>query len=384
MTSVHKAEQAKYPNLPEGANLEHPAKVLGLLSCAPDEDYRGLLQTLSGSLPAPVVGGTSLANPFETGADPFTTNLAFLGRKNIRHSISLSPPLVDRSGPQLMASMYNDCLQKLGEEPKLFFVFAPILPNLYLDDFANELFRLAGDVPVFGGMVSDGPEADLQAVFADGYYHRDRMLLVGLAGDIQPVFGVDCRVTTVSDHTPVVTAATGNMVRRVNNMRFIDYLRKIGLDAESLDEFPLSVRRRNPDTPPDAIPMVDALVRIDHESGAGILSSDVPEGSTLGIVILTRDNIVQSTNSAIDKLLAGMDAAAKSGYQFEMVFAVSCIARYYMMSAGEHIEAEILAERLPRELSKFGFFGFREVCPITAGGKCENRIWGQTLTLCAF
>ena len=384
MTSVHKAAQTPYPDLPQGVSGEHSAKALGLLSCAPDADYRGLLQALNSSLPIPVVGGTSLANPFEIDSDPFTTNLAFLNKKNIRHAISLSPPLTDGGKPHHVASMYADCLQKLGETPKLFLVFSPILPNLYLDNLTDELFRLAGGVPIFGGMVSDGPEGDSQAVFADGYYHRDRILLIGLAGDIQPVFGVDSHITGMSDYFPIVTAATGNAIERVDNMSFLSYLQKNGLDADSLEDFPLSVRRRPPGMPKNAIPLVDALVRIDHDTGAGILSSNVSKGDAISLVVLTKDNIVQSTTSAVEKLLAGMEAAAKTGYEFEMVFAVSCIARYYIMSGSEHVEAKILAEKLPDELSKFGFFAFRELCPTWDGEKFANQVFGVSLALCAF
>lgn len=370
---------------PRPDNRHDPsAGVMGFLSCAPDAEYRTMLADLRSGAPLPVVGGTSLANPFDASGAPFVSNLAFFGKNNVRHSISVSPPLAPGGARRQIAALYRDSLEQLRQPPKVFLALFPILPDLFMDDYLEELFLLTGDVPVFGGMVSDDPGAGPGAVFAGDAVFGDRLVLVGFSGEVTPVFGCGCRMTALSGHTPLVTKAEGNVVMRVDDMSFADFIGGLGFDAAVFEESPLYILIRDAASGDGETDMVNAVVKIDPRTGNGTLSSNIAVGSRIGMGILTGDDIRLSTATAIQQLSRGMKDAEASGAAFTMVLAVSCVARYYTMSAGGRIEADLLNAGLPPNLGRFGFFASREVAPIRGRNKkSENRVIGQSIILCA-
>ena len=51
------------------------------------------------------------------------------------------------------------------------------------------------------------------------------------------------------------------------------------------------------------------------------------------------------------------------GYKYSMIFAVSCVGRYYVMASKNTLEVEALRGEFPKELSMSGFYSFGELCP---------------------
>lgn len=371
-----------FPALLDGGD---PASAFGLLACSPDTEYESLLARLAKTAPFPIVGGTISASPFDTIDNPFMESLSAVAKKGMRHAISLSDPIDQTRAGEQMERLYADCLRRLGCAPAMFLLFTPIFPNLFVDSFLNELYRLAGSVPVFGGMMSDDFHSDRSAVFADGAPHRDRVLLIGLGGEIRPVFGIGRKITVLSDYSPAITEARGNVILRVDDVPFTEYMAKLGFGPDALSDFPITVRLRQPDAAPDALPDVHALVAMDPASGSGVLDALVKPDSIISLGFLSKQDIVDSTAMCLDELERGMRREEADGYAFSTVMAVSCIARYYTMFGQGNVEAEMLAGRLPRELERFGFFGFTEFCPAPgADGVTVNGRHGQTLGMCAF
>lgn len=368
-----------------GSRPDIAAGILGFFACAPDADHHRLYADLERRLAFPLVGGTSIGNPFAAlSGTAFTSNLAFLAKRNVRFGVGVSRPLTADGGGEQMAALYRDTVDKLALPPKLLVAILPVLPDMFMDAHLEALFSLAGDTPVFGGMVSGEPGMNTGEVLADGGRHRDRMVLVGFAGDVRPVFGSGCKMTVIGEHSPLVTEARGNVLLRVDDMPFSVYMRGLGIDPASLPVLPLFILIRAPGCPEGSMDQVNAVVKVDAASGAGILSSRIPVGARFSVGILTKENIRESTNLALDDLRRGMDRERKRGADFNMVLAISCATRYYTMSAGDFIEADLLDRRLPPDIARFGYYASREVCPVPdAAGKPTNRIIGQSIILCA-
>lgn len=362
----------------EALKLENNRDAIGFVSASPDTDYRETVKTLKASIPVAIVGGTSLGDPFDASGEPFGTSVAFVGKKGVKSAVAVSRPTGDADCAELIDDLHKRCVEKLGVEPKLFLVFMPITTNLFADNFIDALFAAAGDVPVFGGMVSDDFKADRFAVFADGECHNDRIVLVALGGDVRPVFAVGQELTIPSDYAPVITEAEGNVVRRVDDMPFADYLKKFNIDASALEEFPITARMSNPNAPKDDRAVVTALVKLETD-GSGVFSTIVNNGDTIGLGYLNRENIENSTRTCLEQLTAGMAEKKAEGYRFDIILAFSCIGRYYAIANDNHIEADAMEAALPEDVSKFGMFAYAEICPAP-----KNTRHGQSLVMCAF
>lgn len=362
----------------------NPKNALGVFTATPDSDYEDALEQAARRLPFPIIGGTVLANPFETSDVPFMESLDVLAKEGLRHAIALSDVVDEDRAEEQMRRVYRDCMEGLGGEAKLFLLMAPIFPNMNIDPFLTALLRHIGDIPVFGGMMSNDFRSERSAVFHGGKAYRDRLVLVGLGGDFAPVFGMSRRITVLSDYAPIVTEVRDNIIIRVDDMPFTGYMKKLGFGPEALADFPITVRVRHPGEGLDGLPDIRALVAMDEESGTGTLDSAVRPGCSIALGFLTRRDILDSTTECLDQLLAAMRSEEESGRRFSSVIAVSCLSRYYTMFGHGNIEAAQLRNRLPAGMTRLGFFGFGEFCPSPSGdGRILNGKHGQSLGLCA-
>ncbi len=364
-------------------HLDNPEAAIALVACSPDSDYTELVANLSGSLHVPVAGLTSVGIPFDIEDDAFGTHVTLLGKKNTKRSIAVSDVLDHTRSREVMTDLHKRCIDGLDGDPKLYLLFMPILPNLFADDFFDQLFPLLGGVPVVGGMASDDFRSERTAAFGNDGAYRDRMVLVALSGDIRPAFGVGCEITNPSSYSPVVTEADGNIVRRVDDMVFAEYMDKLGFGADAITDFPLSIRIRLSGMDDDDYPLISSIAAR-NDDGSGTLSSNIEVGSTISVGYINQANIISSTQSAVDRLKASMIDIEKDGYRFDTLFVVSCVARYYTMLEQPNVEAQILDKEMTPDLAGFGFYAFREVGPVPGkDGKLVNQRHGQSLVLCA-
>ncbi len=364
-----------------------PRSGFTLFACPPDGEYAKFLTELQCATGTTLIGGTTIASPFHSADDTLTLELSCIDKPGLLHSLALSEPVTTATNCEDMRRLFTTCLNGLPVQPKMFFLILPIVPNLFIDNFIGALFDLAGDVPIFGGMVADEFNQGTGMVFLDNQAYRDRMILVALGGTIEPVFAAGYEITTPTAYSPVVSIATDNIVHLVDDISIGEYLEKVGFDpagiAAALEDWPLPVWIRHPDGLPNSAARVNSLVKI-LPDGSGVFSSSVPVGSSIRIAFLTRANIANSANTAVKSLLAAMREKERKGYTFTRILAVSSIARYYVMSGGEQIEADILARHLPQDIGKFGAYALSEICPMSNDpGHTDSRRHIQTLALCA-
>lgn len=356
---------------------------LGLLACAPDSDYEVLVKDLNnGSVP--FIGGTSLADPFVVADVPFGTTKTCIARRHIRCAVELSSPLTQEFDEKQVGLLYRKCMEKLDDSPKLLLVILPVLTNVFIDSILDALFELAGDAPVFGGLVSDDFSFASAAVFADCQPHRDRMVLAAFAGDVRPKTAVSFRVATPAMYSPRISRSKGSVIERVDGMTFCEYLGKVGYTAEELTDMPLSISMRFPETEPPFHTEINSLLRLDPATGSGFFIRNAPEGAVISVCHLGENDVRLSTSACLTELLAAMAEEEGTGYAFSTVLGASCVSRYYAMLGGTRTEAELMAAGLPSHLNTFGFYSFGEVCPVRDGkGVAVNRSHGHALALCA-
>ena len=367
-------------------NLEDNRQAFGFVAASPDTNFRENMKALKEQIPLPMVGGTSLGNPFDTLRNPFGTSLAFLGKKGVKSAVVLSNPVGAGDSAELAEDLHRRAVEKLGVQPKLFIIFMPIVANLFADHIIGALYKAAGDVPVFGGMVSDDFNSDRSAVFCDGECHPDRIALVALGGDINPVFAKARELTFPSDYSPLITEAEGNVIRRVDGIPFGEYLKKFNIDASALEDFPISLRARNPNAIEDDDHMaIINLVKLEEDQ-SGVFGSNVTVGDSITLCYLARENIENSTKHCLEQLRERMAEKEREGYRFDMILAVSCVARYYVIiRTPGNFEAEALKAGIPEGIDAFGIFAFAEYGPVPdQDGGLKNAKHSQTLVMCAF
>ena len=390
MTTVSRSFKAETiaDDLARGLALPSLSKALGLLSCSPETDCRQMISLLQDALPFPVVGGTTWALPFESPDDDLSASLTVIDRENLNFAISVSPVLNQKVGLRQMAQLYRDCETELGERPKLLLAMMPMTSKLMADQYMPFLFEAAEGIPVFGGMVSDDYHSGRATVLVEGGAFSDRMVLVGLGGDIAPVFAARCELNVLSEYMPTVTEAEGYVVRRVDDMSFCDYVARQGFDPTREDltaDWPLSLEVRGRHVPIAGLTDVCDLVALNPAEGSGTLAGIVPVGSGIRMGVLSKSDIMKTTEGCLADILAQIKNERAAGHRYSVLFCLPCVARYFAMVGDDNQEGERIRSACPDDLGLFGYYGFNEISPVRLpGGGQENRIMNYSIIMCAF
>ncbi|MDL2253403.1 hypothetical protein LJC49_04930 [Ruminococcaceae bacterium OttesenSCG-928-I18] len=379
-------------DLLEGCQGNFGKNALGFLCCDARVDGRQLNRLVSQALPFPVVGGTSLIMPLTQNPEELSATLILFEKEGLSVSVSLTDPLDEDNHAAQVKQLYEDCLAGLPEAPKLLLPYIPLVPGMTADLFVNALFHLAGNTPVFGGMTTNDLDAEPAFIFAGGEAYEDRMLLVGLSGPIEPAFAMDAQLTLVGEHAPRVEASALNVVERVDGMPFCDYLRSIGITPEdringidALVQYgPLPAQLKNKLPDDFGVPEIRCISYTDVEKGVAAFSSEMPPGTRFNLGLILREDVKTSAKRSVDTLKKQMETGLEKGYEYSLLLAVPCVARYFAMVGGDNVETKLLLENLPKQLSVSAYYGFYEIAPVCDGqGVLHNRSNNASIVLCA-
>jgi Uncharacterized conserved protein len=358
---------------------------VGFLSCSADAAYRDLISKLDRDLPFPIVGGTTWAFPAATQDEDLTATLTVFYQNDFKRAICLSPLLDENISHDQMTGLYQKCRDQLGTAPKLLLVFMPLLENSGADLYLGPLFEAAGETPVFGGMVSDDLGSDRAAVLAEGQAWPDRLVLVALGGDIDPIISINCQLTIFSDHRPTVTEARGPVVRRVDGRPFADYARRLNINPDSWDlmsDWPLSVQIWGGLSEVDGHPEVADLIRIDPAEG-GFFARDIPEGSRICLSGLTKNNVIDSALTCLEDITDKIRQKKAEGREISLLLVIPCLSRYYAMVGDDRWVDGLIKSKLPEHLNVFSFYSYNEIGPsIDRQGRLFNRTHSGSVIVC--
>jgi hypothetical protein len=375
-------------------NLKFARNGFGLMFCDSDVDHAKFASELSRKLGVPIVGYSATAMFCDgEGLCDTAAILTTVTSDDVNFSIATSEPLNGNNIAEQIASTYDRAKASLDGEPKLVMAFPPYLLGIMLDIYPRELERVSGGLPIFGGLPAHDDMQGRTAVYCGDSAASDRMTLLLMSGNIKPVMTVKNSLGALANLKRTVTESKGSVVYKVGDDSFVEFLRRFGLDVEKLanpDEktisfttYPLLIENTGGENP-DGIPVVRTLHGVDLEAGTGTAIGEVPQGSVISVGILQPKDIEKSSYDSIKDLAEKMAAGKAEGYEYSTVFAISCVARYYVMANKNTLEADILRKELPQGLSMSGYYSFGEICPTSVrSGKAMNAAHNESLVLLA-
>jgi hypothetical protein len=387
--------QAGISELAEGAlrDTETGKNGFGLLLCDSDADHKTLAAGLKQKLGIPIVGFS--ATSMFCGKDGLCDSAAILTAvtsDDVRFSSAVSEPLTADNIAGQTESAYNRAKAALGCDPALIMAFPPYIPGMMIDIYPRELGRASGGIPVFGGLPSHDEIHGKTAVYCGDTAYDDRMALLLMSGAVKPVMTVKNFLGSLANFKRTVTKAEGNEIYTVGDDTLVQFMERFGLDvtkfANSREKatffisYPLLVEHAG-NANADGIPVVRTLHKVDIETGSGTAIGEVPQGSVISVGILQKNDIWISTQNGVKDLLDKMKVNEDKGYKYSLVFAVSCVARHYVMAGDDRLEFEALRKGLPRDISLSGFYSFGEICPTSIRGAANNAAHNESLALLA-
>jgi hypothetical protein len=374
-------------------NIKMGKNSFGLLLCDSDADHGVLAAGLRQKLGIPVVGfSATFMFSGRGGLCDSAAILTTVTSDDVYFSIAVSEPLTPDNITEQIESAYNRAKAALDGDPALIMAFPPYILGIMIDIYPRELNRVSGGIPVFGGLPSHDEIHGKTAVYCGDAVSGDRMALLLMSGAVKPVMSVKNFLGSLTNLKRTVTRSEGNEIRMVGDDTFLRFLERFGLDVAKFansgekttffTSYPLLVEHAGTSNM-DGIPVVRTLHKVDLETGSGTAVGEVPQGSVISVGILQKSDIGISARDGLSDLADKMKQNEDGGYKYSMVFAVSCVARYYVMAGDETLETEALREGLPPDISLSGFYSFGEICPTSIRGRANNAAHNESLVLLA-
>jgi len=365
---------------------------VGLLFCYSDMDSDVLAEKLSEKAGFDVIGCTCIANmENRDGFHNIAATFLVMTADDCEFAVAQTEKIQPGSVHQLMEKAYGEACAKLTDEPKLIFGLPPYILEIMLDEYTNGFNAIAPGVPVVGGLPSYNANGDRNLVFCNGQASDDRMVMLVISGNINPVFSVQNVASMDASRKRKVTKAVNNVIYEVGGQRFTDYLKEIGLPVESLTQGnttvtfvsnPILLENHSAEAGQD-FSFVRTLHEVNLEEGSGTAIGEVPVGATLSICTLEREEIERKALEGIRDINNQMKASEKPGYTYSTVLAISCIGRHLLMLPENDAEVNQILKEFPSEMTMAGFYSYGEIGP-QGSVKNHNFAHNESLILCGF
>jgi hypothetical protein len=366
--------------------LELKKNSVGIVLCDADADGAGITAELNRLLAIPIAGMTSLATFSPEGYHEGAVVLTVLTADDVRFTLAASAPF-DTTYEGQLAGVYGEIVPDDAapdDSPALLFAFCPNGEPFSGDKYANTLGELSGNAPVIGGVCSDDYDYERARVFLTGEEYKDSIVLVGVWGNVRPTFAIRHVTSQFAERIRRVVEAKDNVVYRVGDETFVEYLESFGLRTDVPDplvaftSYPMMLTREEE----DETPLMRHISGLDLETGEGTFIADVPTGTLANICLVKRDDIKVSTDESMTILLDKMNE--RSDYEYSTVFCISCCGRAIILGSESDAEGAIITEQLPEGMALTGAYCLGEICPTRyVDGKATNRFHNCSITFCA-
>ena len=347
---------------------------IGIVTCHYEFVHSGVFKAVCNALPFDVVGTISSAQSTSTETGSFLLVLTVMTSDDVEFDKVITPSLLNEPGKVIVESYKSVCRT---EKPALILPFAPFILQNCGDEYVNVITEVSGGVPCFGTLsVDDTLEFENCFMLANGEHYNDRMAMVLIYGDITPKFFIaNISESRLLEKSADVTKSTGHVLMEVNERPVINYLEDIGLVEASASQYAMSSLPFMLDYN-DGTPRVSKIFVMLTPEKYAICAGAMPEGSTLYMSITDKEDVIHTTEEAIDRILKEMSGAS-------MLLAYSCISRSITLGSEQYKEMECLRGKIDTNLPLMMATSGGEICPTQVSeGRAVNRFHNNAFIAC--
>lgn len=359
----------------------------GIVFCGFEPDMEELVQKLKEVFDFSFFGCTGIGVLSTEGYSQSSISLLVLTADDVSFSIGMTRDIEGPDDICAFADTYNECAAPLCDKAKLIFTYVPWLTNVTFDDIVSLLDKESGQVPVYGGIASDGWTFDSTYVFTNEGVSQNRGVMMVVSGNVRPIFTIEHSTTLTTNLHKTVTKAEGTVVYELDGRPVTDFIREMGLITDKTQVIldflgtPFLASQKTSDG--DEIDTLRCLGVIDHENHSCGYIGRIDEGSELNMVLISKEDIEASVKIAFDEILEKISQS--EDYAYSSIFCSSCAARYCLLVADKNAEGRAYEGRLPEGLNVQGVYIYGEFCPAKGkkNGRLYNVLSNETFTILA-
>jgi len=390
LDNIEKASKELVSQVKE--KLTFGERTVAILHGQPDMEIGKLSAIICRELGCHVIGGT-------TAAGAVLTNRGYHELAVVLHVITSDDCLFAAAISDSLASSPEDKIrdtfsiakqllhvQDAAAEPIMVICITSIIQSIASDNILEEVSELCGSLPVFGFNAGDDFEFTRQQVYLDGISGGDRLAILLISGNLQPVFHTASLAGKNALEKRLVTKAHDNIIYEIDGKPAVEYIKEFPFvddNTTALFNYQFFVEMQN-DSFFDGIPVSRALSKYDRNTGEITCFANIPENSYIGLLYCNGSDVATTTETGIKDFLGKM-GTPDSGYEYSTVLISSCSLRNMFLADMRETEGDLIRELFPAYLTISGLYAYGEIAPTSVrDGKAVNRFHNATFTLCAF
>ncbi|WP_209406031.1 FIST signal transduction protein [Pseudozobellia sp. WGM2] len=231
------------------------------------------------------------------------------------------------------------------------------------------------DIGLSGGLCGDDARFERTLCSYNSSPKEGEIIAIGLYGESLEITSANFGGWTVFGPLRTTTKSVENVLYELDGKPALDlYKQYLGDKAKDLPKsalfYPLNV-----DSHDGSEPLVRTILSIDEKENSMTLAGNVPEGSSVQLMMSTVDDIADGAREAA-KL-----AVALRKKETELALLVSCIGRKLVMDQRTEDEVEEVIDVIGEQAAVTGFYSYGEMAPFAGKGKCKLHNQTMTLTL---
>ena len=255
------------------------------------------------------------------------------------------------------------------------------LKNIFLvseGSFVNGSSLISGfkngnqEVNISGGLCGDGDRFQKTLCSYNERPKEGEVVAIGFYGDSLEISSASYGGWSTFGPERSVTKSKGNILFELDGKPALDlYKEYLGEKSKELPKsallYPLNV------CVDDQQPIVRTILNINETQNTMVLAGDIPEGSTVQLMMSTVDDIAEGAS------MAAKLAMENRVHKPELAILISCVGRKLVMGQRTEEEIEEVVSIIGDDAVVTGFYSYGEMAPFSGQESC--RLHNQTMTL---
>ncbi|MGN0347509.1 MAG: FIST C-terminal domain-containing protein [Lachnospiraceae bacterium] len=330
-----------------------------------DVNYEELCQRVKEEFDFPIIGVSAMGMFENSGYDEYLIELLVMSGDDVAFSAGMTGALTKDNVEDEICQTYRNMASMLPDKEKIIFTFSSHIPQHASDNYVNILTRLCGDVPIYGGLVSDMMTFSDYRVFYDGKTEHFAAAFLMISGNVKPKFFLEYSISDVEEIKEPVTKVDGNRILTMGDKSFRSTIASMGMSSTNefvVLEFSQSPFMMEMEAKPGKKVRVLRNLSYLYSDDSGAFLGDIPENSKLYVTSMQVGDIGVSVRRAIRNLLNTLNDSVD--YEYSTIVCTSCMARYMNLLGDKSIEADAYKNIIPKNMNVAGFYSFGEFCPV--------------------
>ena len=343
---------------------------LGIVSCYSEFGETGVLKAICDALPFDCIGTTTCLCSVGQETDQMIFAITVITSDDCEFRTTIIP--IDDGYEASITNSVSELIERDGLKPAVLLGYFPLLNTKGGDLMLMAIDRTTGGIPIFGTVTVDHSidYSTAQTVY-NGEMYRESMVLGAVCGDVNVTFEIAAlNEDKIRKQKAIITESDGNLLLGVNGKSVQKYLEEIGLMQAELGMgiVPFVIGHQD-----GTKPIARAVYTFTPE-GHAVCGGMMPEGASLSIGRVDADDVLQTSDKAIRKLVDGDSGC--------VILCYSCLARYLALGLNVTTEAEKIKAAMDGADYHFAYSG-GEICPLfDSEGKLRNYFHNYSIVFC--